>query len=101
MNPNPLDPTGSEPAAGTPAEAPPERYQSVVGGAPTRRKVKSLLGWRTKHHLGQAEAARILGVSTSTYGRFEARKRFPRPSVAKRMMIITGLSAAVIAGLDD
>jgi DNA-binding XRE family transcriptional regulator len=91
---SPPDPEGDQVAT-----APPARYRSMQA-APTRRKVKSLLGWRLRHGLDQRAAARILGVSQSTYGRFETKKRFPRPSVAKRMQIITGLSLEIILGLD-
>lgn len=80
------------------AEAAPERYRGTA--APARRKVKSLLGWRLKHRLHQRDAARVLSVSQSTYARFEAKKRFPRPTVAKRIQIITGLSLEIILGLE-
>jgi len=60
----------------------------------------SLKGWRLRYNLDQREAARILGISQSAYARFETLKRYPRPSVAKRIQIITGLSLEVILGID-
>jgi predicted transcriptional regulator len=50
--------------------------------------------------LDQREAARILGVSQSTFARMEALKRYPRPSLAKKMRVITGLSIEIIMGID-
>jgi DNA-binding XRE family transcriptional regulator len=97
---NPIETTETTtPAVETTTEAP-VRFRSIAA-APTKRRPKSLRAWRTKHRLDQREAARILGISQSTYGRFEAKKRFPRPTVAKRIVIITGLSLEIVLGLDE
>jgi DNA-binding XRE family transcriptional regulator len=66
----------------------------------TRTPAKSLKGWRLRHNLDQREAARIIGVSQTTFARMENLKRYPRPSLAKRMKVITGLSIEVIMGID-
>lgn len=96
----PTEPGERTAAAPAAADADPVRYRGTPTTRRTARRLKSLLGWRLRHHLDQREAARILGVSQSTYGRFENGKRYPRPSVAKRIQIITGLSLETILGLE-
>jgi DNA-binding XRE family transcriptional regulator len=78
----------------------PVRYRGTPTTPRAARRIQSLLGWRSRHNLTQREASKILGLTHPTYARFEAGKRFPRPSVAKRMQIITGLSLETILGLE-
>jgi DNA-binding XRE family transcriptional regulator len=101
MSPDTLDtettPQGDP--APPPAETAPKRFRNARART-TRTPLKSLKGWRLRHNLDQREAARILGVSQSTFARMEALKRYPRPSLAKKMKVITGLSIEVIMGID-
>jgi DNA-binding XRE family transcriptional regulator len=92
--------TPAAPEAAPPPEAPrPAKFHGRHERT-TRTKAQSLRGWRLRHNLDQREAAKILGLSQSAYARFELQTRYPRPKVAKRMRIITGLSLEIILGID-
>jgi DNA-binding XRE family transcriptional regulator len=101
MSPDTLDTETTSPGdpAPPPAESAPKRFRNARART-TRVPLKSLKGWRLRHNLDQREAARIIGVSQSTFARMEALKRYPRPSLAKKMKVITGLSIEVIMGID-
>ena len=102
MSPDSLD-TETTPSTDVPPAAPaddaPTKYRPKRERT-TRTPAKSLKGWRLRHNLDQREAARIIGVSQTTFARMEALKRYPRPSLAKKMRVITGLPIEVIMGID-
>lgn len=62
------------------------------------RPFPDLLTWRTTRRLSQAEAARFLGISQTTYGRLERRVRAARGKRAKAIMEKTGVPLEILVG---
>lgn len=59
----------------------------------------SLRVWRLALHLNQREAALLLGVSQSTYGRMERGTMRPVGAEAKHVMSRTGVPLEVLVGV--
>lgn len=69
---------------------------------PTRKRQQplSLREWRLTRGLTLREAAEATGYSLPGYYKLEAGLRHPRtPQQMKRLMVVTGVSAEVLAGV--
>jgi len=58
------------------------------------KRHRTLRGFRLAHGLSQREAADLVGVHQTEWGRYEAGLRTPRSDVAERIVKLTGVSLA-------
>lgn len=63
------------------------------------RPYPTLKHWRQAKGLSQREAARLLGVTQSTYSRLENRVRTPRPKHLETIVTTTGVPIEVLMGI--
>jgi transcriptional regulator with XRE-family HTH domain len=66
----------------------------------TQRPYPDLAAWRAAQGLNQLEAARLLGVSQTTYSRLERGIRTAVRENAKRIMAATGVPLEVLVGVN-
>lgn len=64
----------------------------------TVRPYPDLATWRDAHGLSQHEAADLLGISQTYYGRLERRIQAARGKRAKEIMAKTGVPLEVLVG---
>ena len=70
-----------------------------TGKRTARPTYPSLLAWRRSLHLNQREAAAVLDISQSTYGRVERGIRHVKGPLAKKLMSRTGVPLEKLAGV--
>lgn len=63
------------------------------------RPFPNLATWRDAHKLNQREAAKLLGVSQSLYGRLERKERTATGNTAKRIMEVARVPLESLVGL--
>ena len=63
------------------------------------RPYPDLFTWREAKRLSQTDAAKLLGISQSTYSRMERGVKFLRGPIAKRIMEQTGVSLEKLVGV--
>jgi len=64
----------------------------------TTRSYPDLGTWRSAQGLGQRDAARLLGISQTYYGRLERGEQAARGPRAKTIMAKTGVPLEVLVG---
>lgn len=57
-----------------------------------------LLTWRRANRFNQRQAARLLGISQTYYGRLERREQVATGRRAKTIMAVTGVPLAILVG---
>lgn len=63
------------------------------------RSYPTLQTWREAQQLNQRRAADLLGISQTTYGLLERRRRFVKGEQAKAIMDKTGVPLEVLVGV--
>jgi DNA-binding XRE family transcriptional regulator len=63
-----------------------------------RARPGSLKAWRVARGINQRTAAQALGMSQAHYSRLERETHFAKPTLAKRLSVLTGLDLEVLLG---
>ena len=64
----------------------------------TERNYPDLKSWREAHGFNQRQAARLLNISQTYYGRLERREQAATGRRAKTIMAVTGVPLAILVG---
>ena len=59
----------------------------------------SLYAWRLSRGWSQQQAARHLGISQGYFAKLEQGRQTPRPTIAKRLTVKTGVPLDVLLGI--
>jgi len=62
-------------------------------------KPRSLLVWRRTRGINQRTAAEALGMTQAMYSRLERGTTIPKPKLAQRLSVLTGIKLEALLGL--